>query len=89
MRLSNLYVDIQRITRITLSVLFVSILINSCESNVESDYNPPDDHTMNKDGVLHKTGLDNPDINCVSCHGQDLRGGTSEVSCHECHDKKW
>jgi hypothetical protein len=64
-------------------------LINSCESTVESDYNPPDDHTLNKDGIMHKSGLENPDINCVFCHGEDLRGGTADVSCHECHDKKW
>ncbi len=27
--------------------------------------------------------------NCASCHGSDLRGGDSGVSCYECHGKKW
>ena len=64
-------------------------LFFSCESPTESKYNPPASHTINKDGVMHKSGLTTPAANCASCHGSDLRGGDSGVSCYECHGKKW
>jgi len=66
--------------------LFIcSILILGCDSG----YDPPADHTMSKDGNMHKPGLNSPMDNCIDCHGSDLRGGTSGVSCYECHGKKW
>ena len=73
------------------SILFLMlILIIACEkTNDLPDYTPPADHTISKDGFLHKTGLDQPLTNCVSCHGSDLQGGTTGVSCYECHGKEW
>ena len=50
---------------------------------------PPADHTLSKDGFMHKSGLEQPLVNCVSCHGSDLTGGTTGVSCFECHGTKW
>jgi len=50
---------------------------------------PPADHTINKNGHYHKTGLTNPTVNCVQCHGADLRGGSAGVSCYKCHGQKW
>ena len=79
----------------TIRILVLSIflfLINVCcdsPTESESKHNPPSDHTINKNGVKHKSGLSKPLENCVSCHGQDLRGGSSGVSCFECHGKKW
>ena len=71
-------------------ILLMLILIISCErENEMSDYNPPADHAINKDGSMHKSGLNKPIDNCVSCHGADLKGGTTGVSCYECHGKKW
>ena len=69
----------------------MSSIIFSCSSSTESEskYDPPEDHTISKDGVRHKTGLTNPSENCVSCHGADLRGGDTAPSCYECHSKKW
>jgi hypothetical protein len=49
----------------------------------------PEGHTVNKNGVYHRPGLDNPTVNCISCHGTDLRGGSAGVSCYKCHGQKW
>ena len=73
------------------SILFLLlILIIACEkTNDLPKYDPPADHTISKDGFLHKSGHDQPLTNCVSCHGSDLKGGTTGVSCYECHGKEW
>jgi hypothetical protein len=68
----------------------IGLLNTACEKAVQGpDYNPPSDHTISKNGYLHKSGLNTPLQNCVSCHGADLTGGTSGVSCFECHGTKW
>ena len=73
------------------SVILVALFLFSCSfpSDNKSKYDPPEDHTVSKDGAKHKSGLKDPIENCVSCHGEDLRGGSSGVSCYECHGKKW
>jgi cytochrome c553 len=71
-----------------LPLLFAFII--ACEDEDEhSDYNPPADHTISQDGFMHKSGLNQPLTNCVSCHGADLQGGNVGVSCYECHGEKW
>lgn len=74
-----------------LSVLCLMLfLFVSCEKeNNPSDYNPPADHTISKDGFMHRSGLNQPLDNCVTCHGADLKGGTAGVSCYQCHGVKW
>ena len=74
--------------RIIVLISFTIFFIN-CSSPTESKFNPPSDHTVSKNGVKHKNGLSSPIANCISCHGSDLRGGESGVSCYECHGKKW
>ena len=70
-----------------ISILLL-ITLYSCSSPTNS--NPKvSGHSVKKSGVYHKTGLSNPTTNCVECHGDDLRGGTSGVSCYSCHGKKW
>lgn len=72
-------------------VVILSIfLFQFCNSNVTSPNNSsaPSDHTVNKSGVMHKSGLTSPTSNCVSCHGTDLKGGDGP-SCYSCHNKKW
>jgi len=66
----------------------ILFLIIACEKN-DHKYTPPADHTISQDGFMHKSGLNQPLANCVSCHGSDLKGGTTGVSCFECHRKKW
>jgi hypothetical protein len=70
-------------------ILFSSCALVMCSSPNKSSGNAPADHTISKDGIKHKTGLNTPQTSCVSCHGQDLRGGTSETSCYTCHGKEW
>jgi len=75
---------------IKVSMMFLLLaLIIGCEKTNNSKYNPPADHSISKDGYMHKSGLDQPLTNCVSCHGSDLNGGTTGVSCFECHGTKW
>ncbi len=50
----------------------------------------PASHTDLEGGVAHMPGKSNPTTNCVSCHGQDLRGGDDgEPSCYSCHGRVW
>jgi len=70
-------------------ILLALTLFSGCENENDPKYNPPADHTISKDGYLHKSGFEQPMANCVSCHGSDLRGGTTGVSCFECHGQKW
>jgi len=75
-------------------ILLLFMLLISCSRNSDSvngpdSTNPPADHTISKDRVRHKPGLSNASQNCISCHGQDLSGGSVGVSCYSCHGKKW
>jgi hypothetical protein len=70
-------------------ILLMLALIIGCEKANDSKHNPPPDHTISKDGFMHKSGLEQPLLNCVSCHGSVLKGGTTGVSCFECHGTKW
>ncbi len=76
----------QSVRKISPTLFLMAFLFIGCE---DTGYNPPDDHSLSKDGVMHKPGLTNPIDNCASCHGEDLRGGSAAVSCYECHGKKW
>ena len=70
-------------------ILLVLALLIGCEKTNDPKYNPPADHTISKGGFMHKNGLDQPLTNCVSCHGSDLKGGATGVSCFECHGTQW
>lgn len=70
-------------------ILGMIALFAGCENANDTKYNPPADHTINQSGYMHKSGLNQPLVNCVSCHGSDLKGGTTGVSCFECHGTKW
>ena len=75
---------------IVISAILFIVIISSCTKNkVEPNYDPPADHTISQDGFMHKTGLNDPLTNCIACHGADLKGGTTGVSCFECHGTKW
>lgn len=71
------------------AVILLAVFSFGCEKTNTSDYSPPADHTIRKDGFMHKTGLEQPMTNCISCHGADLKGGSTGVSCFECHGKEW
>jgi hypothetical protein len=69
-------------------LLFI-IFICTCSNSTDPNPNAPTDHTINIDGALHKSGLNNPAENCTSCHGADLKGSDSAPSCFKCHGEKW
>lgn len=83
------YVKLRKYALVLLGLLLISAFNFACSDNVSSNYDPPADHTIKKDGIMHKSGLDEPATNCSGCHGEDLRGGTTGVSCYECHGKEW
>lgn len=82
------YMKILVSVKISMILLILALFIG-CEKTNNPTYNPPADHTLSKNGYMHKSGLGQPLTNCISCHGSDLRGGTTGVSCFECHSAKW
>jgi len=49
---------------------------------------PPADHVKDRKGAMHKKGSKEAMVNCVACHGAELRGGKGP-SCYGCHEKEW
>ena len=53
----------------------------------------------NKSGQVHPDGFNDPDVHgtqakgqeldCTSCHGDDLKGDGDAISCDSCHDNGW
>ena len=63
---------------------------SSDETSGDPTSNVPADHTVKKGNGQHKPGLKDASVNCTSCHGDNLQGGSgSSVSCFTCHGKKW
>ncbi len=71
---------------IAIGILAATVAAAGCKTPTTESH--PADHTVSENGVYHKTGLTNPTVNCVQCHGADLRGG-SGPSCYSCHGQKW
>ena len=80
---------VHAVEKISILLLMLTLIFACEKTNDLPKYTPPADHTISKDGFLHPSGLDQPLTNCVSCHGSDLEGGTTGVSCYECHGKEW
>ena len=60
-----------------------------CGSDATAPNGPPG-HTVVRGNVAHAPGLETPELECVSCHGVNLRGGAEgEPSCFSCHGKTW
>lgn len=77
-------------TKILFAFVFSLALLTFCTSPTEPTTSvSPSSHTVNKNGVMHKSGLTDPLTNCTECHGSDLKGGSVGVSCYSCHGKKW
>lgn len=70
-------------TRFLLCLLLVSLpLVPACDSGDGDDGDAT--HSIDKGGVLHNTGLEDPLRFCTGCHGNGLRGGFAP-SCYSCH----
>jgi hypothetical protein len=66
------------------------LCVFACSDSPTVPQDAPDGHTVVKSGVAHAPGLNNPTVNCVLCHGADLRGGPGgQPSCFTCHGQKW
>ena len=75
----------------------------SCDSlfPTQSKSTVPSDHTVNRKGALHKSGLSDPlgvgECGTAGCHGADLNGSVAQVngkktvapSCYQCHGALW
>ena len=76
-------------------MLVVAVTLTAPGCNDDDDDGPtgpsnaPASHTVSQDGVRHLPGLNDPEANCVACHGADLRGGSEAPSCFTCHGQKW
>jgi len=69
--------------------MFYLYCSSTTDADSKSQFDPPEDHTISKQGALHKPGYQEPMKDCFECHGDDLRGGMVQVSCFTCHGKKW
>ena len=72
----------------------VAVAPLACSDDDDDEFtgpsNAPASHTISQDGVRHLPGLNDPETNCVACHGADLRGGNGgEPSCYTCHGQEW
>lgn len=68
----------------------LAVLLAACGDEATAPRNAPPGHTVNEDGIGHYPGLTDPEQNCTTCHGADLRGGTGgQPSCYSCHGKTW
>ena len=78
-----------------IAILLVVLCSVAFVSGCDDDDDPirpsdaPATHTVNQDGIGHAPGLNDPDENCASCHGTDLRGSGDVPSCFACHGREW
>lgn len=70
------------------SLLFVLLVTLPVVPACGGDDDGQATHTVDKAGVLHREGLEDPLVNCVECHGADLRGARGP-DCHSCHGDLW
>lgn len=73
-----------RLLSLVLAILTPVIIMSvGCSGGGDSGSSTTE-HNIDKGGTMHAAGSDNPLVNCVSCHGTALRGGTG-TSCYSCH----
>ena len=71
--------------------LAAAAALTACgDSATEPGDDPPANHTVSIGGALHDPGLNDPEVNCVGCHGATLEGGPDgQPSCFTCHGRQW
>jgi len=85
----------EKLAKALLLFLIIVFLLNACTESVEDGLPGSDSDSS----FYHPAGWgDNPQHgkdystdkqNCEACHGKDLRGGSSGVSCAGCHHSGW
>ena len=73
--------------RLLFGVVLAVLALGGCKALEEKE--APSDHTINKGGHYHKTGLYDPETNCTGCHGSSLQGDGEAPSCYSCHGQRW
>lgn len=64
--------------------------LQGCSDSSTAPADAPEGHTVLKSGVPHAPGLNNPQVNCTTCHGANLQGGAEgQPSCTSCHGVRW
>ena len=75
---------------LALGGMLLGALLVACGDDGPTGVAAPEGHTVRRDGVPHAPGLNDPVNQCVTCHGNDLRGGDDgEPSCFSCHGQVW
>jgi mono/diheme cytochrome c family protein len=71
--------------------LAAAVALTACgDSATEPNQDVPASHTVSIGGALHDPGLNDPEVNCVGCHGATLEGGPDgQPSCFTCHGRQW
>jgi hypothetical protein len=84
-RTSSKYVpaDMMAQSGLVLVAILMVVVLAACEAFED----PPENHSIDFNGVWHMPGYEDPGTNCTPCHGDNLEGGSSGVGCYECHDK--
>ena len=80
-----------KIIRLRITVLFLVagfVFLINCTSSLSDGSTDDNYHTGMKwvgEDLQHDKAFFEDPVNCEACHGDDLKGGASGVSCIECH----
>jgi hypothetical protein len=79
------------VTVIVLFSIMVALLLSGCTDPAADGLHGSESHSNTyhptgwKDNPQHGSDFSTDPQNCKACHGEDLGGGTSGVSCADCH----
>lgn len=84
-----------RLAKALLLLPVIVFLLNGCTSSLDdglpgSESSPSYYHSTGwKDDPQHGSDFSTNPQNCMACHGEDLEGGSSGISCAGCHHSGW
>jgi len=86
---------LRKLATVFLICPIIVFLLNGCTNSLEDGLpgSDSDDITYHstgwKDNPQHRNDFFTNPQNCKACHGEDLTGGSSGVSCSSCHHSGW